>query len=103
MIKQGIIILIDSHHIFHILSILDIEYVYKYETKIFQKSGGGSEGVHNSKIDETLYNFASDSLHTDGVVKVAKIWTGKKKSLIRFRVRPFSANVVVTIAFSINP
>ena len=40
-------------------------------------------------IDETLYKIASDSLYLTGKVKVAKIWTGKKKSLIRFQVIVF--------------
>ena len=87
------------------MSVLDIEYVYKYETKIFQRSGGGTEGVHNFKIDEntideTLYEIASDSLHMAGMIKVAKIWTGKKTSLIRIQVRIISVKNVVAIAFS---
>ena len=70
---------------------LEIDYVYGYETKLFQKSGGGPEGVHHIKldekeIDENLYKKASDSIRVSGSVKVARIWSSIESSLVRFQV-----------------
>ena len=71
--------------------LLGIEYVYNYETKLFQKSGGGPEGVHHikldeKKIDEDLYKKAADTIRVSGSVKVARIWSSAESSLIRFQV-----------------
>ena len=71
--------------------VYEIEYVYNYDTKIFQKSGGGREGVHHikldeKKIDENFYKIASDSISVSGSVKVAKIWSSTESSLVRFQV-----------------
>ena len=71
--------------------VYEIEYVYNYDTKIFQKSGGGPEGVHHikldeKKIDENLYKKASDSIRVSGSVKVARIWSSTESSLVRFQV-----------------
>ena len=70
---------------------LEIDYVYNYETKLFQKSGGGPEGVHHikldeKKIDENLYKKASDFIRVSGSVKVARIWSSTESSLVRFQV-----------------
>ena len=59
--------------------------------------------MDENEIDETLYKFASDSLHITGKVKVAKIWSGKKKSLIRFQVIVFIVYNWVIMAFESVP
>ena len=74
------------------LSILGTEYVYKYETQLSLKSGGGSEGVKwfesdDKLLDKTLFSSAADSFKITTNVKIANLWMGRENSLIRFKVR----------------
>lgn len=74
-----------------ILPILGTEYVYEYQTQLSLKSGGGREGVNwfefdDKHLNEGIFSSESDSVRITTNVRIAKVWTGKEYSLLRFKV-----------------